>query len=1139
MDNNQLVQILVVPGTTALLLTFLFAYLYRQTADSFFKAWAWGWVAYLGYYLMLAYELKFKGGSPFSFGADLCFLLTGLCILASTRLTDDKFRWHWTYAVVAGAGVAWAAVTALQEAHHQNGLVHLGAISVPVRVEIGFSALLIYCAWAFLRIARERESQGYRILAISLCIWAFLVASREVPLLMVGQWAFFGFFLGPLPQLMQAISMVMIVYETQRRDIDENLETFSSLEADFRRILEPVELIPTLEKILRRLTTLLHTKRAAIYIFQPSILPSVQRRFSPNFLSKLDSAEASTALRALLDTARGNAGLLSVEFLSDFSPEQEDSALSLQTAARQRIRELLAAEGVSNATLLPLETRERTLGCLLLPHSGRRRFAASQTRLLMGMSLQLATVLEKYVLQHESQRRTREYELLTEIGQVISSHLDQNEVLHAIRRELGRLFDTANFYVAFLEDDLLKFELEVEDGVVQPKRNRQPTNGITEYVIRTARPLLITHDIEAARAQLGVVSTGRGARCFCGVPIFANGVAVGVMAVMNFEREYVYGERDLNILRTVAGQLAVARENARLFEQEQRRSRYLAFLNNISKTAISSQNAEEMLAEIVSEIQKNFNFDHIGIGILDYATKAIEIKAEAGATSNTLGRRIPLGVGILGRVARTGETALVQNTGESNLLGILPESLSVLCVPISYSETLLGVLNIESKRDHAFAQEEVLILRTLADVLATALHNAFVFQKMQQQYITDGLTGIKTRRYFLEALQSEWKRASRSGRPFSVVMVDLDKFKEVNDGMGHLEGDLVLARIGRLLEQKSRSSNVVARYGGDEFILLMPETSAEQARILSERIRLWIATDPFLNERHITGSFGVAAFPQHGSSAEDLIRIADSGMYISKKAGGNKVSVAEEINDDRVNIPQRSLLKTYIEGFLCRDEEGPGNAEDLIETLRKMAAAVKGENDAQALRDAVRMMNRAAEAREIHSAGHGKMVATYAQGVARELGFSGEELEDLVYAAQVHDVGKIVLPETLLNKAGPLTPEEYQMMKNHPSVGGDILAVIPHSERIQSWVRHHQERFDGTGYPAGLKGEQIPLGARIIAVAEAYADMTADRPYSYVKNPAEAMAEMESLSGTQFDGMLVRLLTHQLRGEKVTRPSNT
>jgi diguanylate cyclase (GGDEF)-like protein len=201
---------------------------------------------------------------------------------------------------------------------------------------------------------------------------------------------------------------------------------------------------------------------------------------------------------------------------------------------------------------------------------------------------------------------------------------------------------------------------------------------------------------------------------------------------------------------------------------------------------------------------------------------------------------------------------LAQSTGGSRLLGLLPDARSVVSIPISYGDTLLGVLNVESRKDNAFAAQEILILRTLADLLATALHNAFVFQKMQQQSITDGLTGIKTRRFFNESLQSEWKRASRSGRPFSVVLIDLDKFKNVNDTMGHLEGDLVLARIGRILEQKSRQSNVVARYGGDEFVILMPETGVEQAQILSERLRLWIATDTVLNERQITGSFGVA-----------------------------------------------------------------------------------------------------------------------------------------------------------------------------------------------------------------------------------------------------------------------------------------
>ena len=380
---------------------------------------------------------------------------------------------------------------------------------------------------------------------------------------------------------------------------------------------------------------------------------------------------------------------------------------------------------------------------------------------------------------------------------------------------------------------------------------------------------------------------------------------------------------------TAAGQVSVAVENARLFAEEQRRSRQLAFLNNISRTAISSDDPVHMLGQIVGEIQKNFSFDHIGIGLLDYGTKEIEIKAEAGTTAHAIGKRIPLGVGILGRVARTGERALVQN-GSGRPDGGDSAGVPLGAVHPDYlRRNVAGRAEYGEPQESAFLPQDVLILNTLADLLATALHNAFVFQKLQQQSITDGLTGIKTRRFFWEALSAEWKRGSRSGRAFSVVLIDLDKFKEVNDTMGHFEGDLVLARVGRLLEQKSRQSNVVARYGGDEFIILMPETGPEQAQVLAERLRQWIATDPMLSEHHITGSFGVASFPMHGFSIEDIIRVADAGMYVSKRSGGNRVSAARGIHRRRGVRPQRQQISTYIEGFLQREHNGPEHLEEL------------------------------------------------------------------------------------------------------------------------------------------------------------------------------------------------------------------
>ena len=428
------------------------------------------------------------------------------------------------------------------------------------------------------------------------------------------------------------------------------------------------------------------------------------------------------------------------------------------------------------------------------------------------------------------------------------------------------------------------------------------------------------------------------------------------MAAMSHDREYVFEPRDLEVMQTAAGQVSVAVENARLFAEEQRRSHHLSFLNNISKTAISSEDAEQMLEEIVVEIQKTF-VSTISESAFSTTRPKTSRSRPRPARIQARGQRFPLGAGILGRVARSGTTQRAYDA-TGNLGGVLPQARSILCIPISYGETLLGVLNIESLREKAFSADDELILNTLADLLATALHNSFVFQKLQQQSITDGLTGIKTRRFFWESLTGEWKRASRSGRPFSVVLMDLDKFKEVNDSLGHLEGDLVLARVGRLLEQKCRQSNVVARYGGDEFVILMPETGVEQAQVLAERLRVWIATDPMIAEHQITGSFGVASFPVHGFSVEDIIRVADAGMYVSKHAGGNRVSTAEEFGEGETAV-QRQLISGYIEGFLQREHTGPEHLEELVATLRKLCG--DEEDNIQVLRDSIEALSRAAE----------------------------------------------------------------------------------------------------------------------------------------------------------------------------------
>jgi len=1129
LNSSVLNSILLVQATSALVLFLIFHYLHAEARERYFFAWQIAWGLLTVHSLCQLLIFNESGRTVFAaFCEKMALALAAFCVYVSTRWVRQDFTWRKSDAALLVVALGWAFATAKILANVQlwglAGFANSHPILIFFEVDVGIALLLAFCAWRLVVYGRERGSLPFRLIGFSLFLWAGLLLLGHSPVARDWFFAEYGKFPILIPQLLLAFAMMMALYENERRHMRESLLEFSRLQLDHRRLMDSADIEEPIGDMLQRVLEAMHARQGSIWIAPEwrRVLPSVQRGLGVEFLRKLNGDVAAEFLAERAAACEGPWIKKRLDLLL------EENSADLRAV---KLCQMLEEQRQPGLTVVSLRTQENNFGIVILPHHDRAGLSGSQIRLLGAVIRQLSMALENYVLMQEAIRRTQEYELLTDIGQAVSARLDSDEVLRTVQRELGRLFDTRNFYIAFQEEDEIRFELEAVDGELQPKRSRRWTNGITEYIIENGKPLLIRSEMEKTRAHLGLIPTGRRSRCLCGVPIFMMGRAVGVMAALNYEREFVYEERDLNVLKTAAGQVAVAVSNARLFAEEQRRSRYLEFLNSVSRSAISSQEPEAMMAEIVGEIEKNFHFDHIGIGILAYASKEIEIKAEAGGAEKNLGRRIPLGVGILGRVARSNEMALVQKGGGGRLLGILPEARSVLCIPITYGETLLGVLNVESLRENAFEQQEVLILRTLADLLATALHNAFIFKNMQQQSITDGLTGIKTRRFFNEALQSEWKRARRTRRPFSVVLVDLDKFKNINDTKGHLEGDLVLARVGRILEQKSRQSNIVARYGGDEFVVLMPETSIEQAQILCERLRLWIATDTMLNERQITGSFGVATFPVHGVSPDEVLHIADMGMYNSKRGGGNRVSTPQDFAGSEI-LASKNAVSQYVELFLQRENIGPESVEELVDTMQELAYAIPDGSGVDALLEAVNILNRAAESREVATAGHGAAVAHYAEMIANEMALPDEELADMLRAARIHDIGKVLVAESILNKAGKLTRDEFRQVQQHSVLGARIAELIPGSLRVAALVRHHHERFDGAGYPDKLRSEDIPLGARIIAVAEAYVQQTSERSYAARRNPAQALAEVEAMSGTQFDPAVVRAFLRRMRNMK-------
>jgi diguanylate cyclase (GGDEF)-like protein/putative nucleotidyltransferase with HDIG domain len=745
-------------------------------------------------------------------------------------------------------------------------------------------------------------------------------------------------------------------------------------------------------------------------------------------------------------------------------------------------------------------------------------------------------VENSYLIQ-QTARRSEELHILNEIGRVLSSTLEPDTLFERIYSEMRRLLDVGSMFIAYYDakSDQVRFEMEVVDGERVPKRTRASGNYLTEYIVRTCQPLLIRERFDEEMKRRGI-ERDFAASSICAVPLVLYDRAIGVVAVHS-THERAFDEGHVELLRVLASEAAVAIENARLFSEEQKKSKQLTLVNNVSSHAITTLNPEEMLSKIAAEIEGALPYDHIGIAILDANAKELVVNAEAGARRDALGRHILIGEGLVGQVARDGQMVVVAEVNVTSPRPVLPGTASAIALPVTYGENMLGVLYVESSELCEFPDDDVRLLRTLADLFAGALNNALTFQRAQEQAITDGLTGVKTHRFLMEALSSEWKRSTRANRPFSLVLMDLDRFKFVNDFYGHLEGDVVLQRVGHILEQNCRRSDVVARYGGDEFVILMPETGMEQAHQLASKLRGWVAADPLLRDKNITASFGIASFPIHGSTPQELIQVADSSMYLSKHQGGNSVSTAEEGNPNETKRWKQDVLEAYLGVTLKRlFTTGPEAFEEIYRRLEQFTRSLNehgagGPTDEvpPAVVETVTSLAMAIDAKDQYTQGHSQKVSAYSVMIAQAMEMTEAEVEEIRLAGLLHDIGKVGIPEVILNKSGPLDATEWTTMKTHTQLGAKILEPLAAMSRIRDMVEHHHEFYDGSGYPDRLTGEQIPLGARVIAIADAYDTITSARTYKKARTPEEAFSELERCAANQFDPDIVSVFIETMR----------
>ena len=364
--------------------------------------------------------------------------------------------------------------------------------------------------------------------------------------------------------------------------------------------------------------------------------------------------------------------------------------------------------------------------------------------------------------------------------------------------------------------------------------------------------------------------------------------------------------------------------------------------------------------------------------------------------------------------------------------------------------------------------------------------------ELERQATTDPITGLLNHRYGHVSLDEAFQRASSRGDPLSILLGDIAGFKLFNDTYGHALGDEVLRLVAGVLRQMVGDSGILSRYGGDTFLVILPGADKAAASAFADRLAAAIGEIEFQasdgTRVPISLALGLASFPEDTESKDHLLAVADAATYEAKRLGGI-------------------------------DRQGP-----------RLVAA--GEERAESVFGALDSLVQAIEYRDRYTKTHSDLVAEYAAKLSLQAGLSDEAVRAIRIAGVLHDVGKLIVPDDILKKPGPLTAEEYDVIKRHPLVGEMLIREAPFLEDVIQAVGCHHESYDGSGYPRGLRGEEIPLLGRVMAIADAYSAMSLDRPYRRALSSDEIIAELLAGAGTRFDARLVSIFVDMLKAEK-------
>ena len=573
------------------------------------------------------------------------------------------------------------------------------------------------------------------------------------------------------------------------------------------------------------------------------------------------------------------------------------------------------------------------------------------------------------------------------------------------------------------------------------------------------------------------------------LPMINNGSLTGIL-VLDKKQSGSYSPDDLDLLGQFTTRMATSMQethaSARLDEHEKE----LSVINRAVAIMNSSLDIQRTYDNFITELKQAVDVSWSAITLIE--ENKIYFLALSSETDSPwrVGERIQIEGTAIEWLTNHRKTVVEFDLSQKSSFSLSKDYLkqglhSVSYLPLVVEDRLIGSLIVASRNPNAYHNKHIQLLEELASQITMPVNNSRLYTWAEERARIDGLTGLLNRRSLDEILLSEINRHSRYGGVLSLIILDIDSMKTVNDSHGHLAGDKLISQFSTILKNVIRRSDYAFRYGGDEFAVLLPQTTIDSAMHVAERIRLQVSSST-KETIPTTASLGLAGWPSDGIGASEVTATADRALYLAKRSGGNRM--------------QRYQSSSLISNYTVPGSPTDQNSEAL-NTVYFMAAAV--------------------DAKDHYTGEHSRKVNKYAVSLGKALELEASDIERINACALLHDIGKIGISDEILTKPGKLTNEEWEVIKYHPQLGATIASHVRQLGPYIPGILYHHERYDGTGYPEGLKGEEIPLEARILAIADAYVTMTSDICHSSALSQEQVLAEIKRGAGTQFDPNLV------------------